>query len=77
MEISPPTDDHHRPSLRPARREDRTAAMPALMRVHPAVFARLRELRETEIVNGYPLMFLGMELEADDGLPLDCLEFAD
>jgi hypothetical protein len=51
--------------------------MPALMRVHPAVFARVRELRETEIVNGYPLMFLGMELEADGGLALEGFEFAD
>ncbi len=51
--------------------------MPALMRVHPAVFARIRELRETEIVNGYPLMFLGMELEADGALPLEGFAFAD
>ena len=51
--------------------------MPALMRVHPAVFARIRELRETEIANDYPLMFLGMELEADGGLPLEGFEFAD
>ncbi len=51
--------------------------MPALMRVHPAVFARVRELRETEIVDGYPLMFLGMELEADGGLALEGFEFAD
>ena len=51
--------------------------MPALMRVHPDVFARIRELRETEIVNGYPLMFLGMELEADGALALEGFEFAD
>ena len=51
--------------------------MPALMRVHPAVFARIRELRETEIANDYPLMFLGMELEADSGLPPEGFEFAD
>jgi hypothetical protein len=51
--------------------------MPALMRVHPAVFARIRELRETEILNGYPLMFLGMELEPDGALPLEGFEFAD
>ena len=51
--------------------------MPALMRVHPAVFARIRELRETEIANDYPLMFLGMELEADGALPLEGFEFAD
>ena len=51
--------------------------MPALMRVHPAVFARIRELCETEIANDYPLMFLGMELEADGGLPLEGFAFAD
>ena len=51
--------------------------MPARMRVHPDVFARIRGLRETEMINGYPLMFLGMELEADGGLPLEGFEFAD
>jgi hypothetical protein len=50
--------------------------MPALMRVHPVVFARIWELRQTEIANDYPLMFLGMELEADGGVPLEGFEFA-
>jgi hypothetical protein len=39
--------------------------MPALMRVHPRVFHQIREIRAREIADGYPLMFLGMELEED------------
>jgi hypothetical protein len=51
--------------------------MPALMRVHPAVFERIRELRAREIADNYPLMFLGMELAADSDLPLEGFAFAD
>ena len=51
--------------------------MPAVMRVHPAVFERIRELRAREIADNYPLMFLGMELVADSDLPLEGFAFAD
>jgi hypothetical protein len=51
--------------------------MPAFMRVHPAVFERIQELRAREIADNYPLMFLGMELAADSGLPLEGFAFAD
>ena len=36
--------------------------MPAIMRVHPSVFGHIRDIRAREVADGYPLMFLGMEL---------------
>ena len=51
--------------------------MPAVMRVHPAVFGHIREIRAHEIANGYPLMFLGMELTADASLPLEGFALVD
>jgi hypothetical protein len=51
--------------------------MPAVMRVHPSAFARIREIRAREITDGYPLMFLGMELTSDASLPTDGFAFVD
>ena len=51
--------------------------LPALMRVHPLVFDRIRDIRVREITDGYPLMFLGMELAADDSLPPEGFAFVD
>jgi hypothetical protein len=50
---------------------------PRLMRVHPEVFACVRDLRAREIADGYPLMFLGLELAPDATLPRDGFAFAD
>jgi len=50
---------------------------PATMRVHPDVFACIRAMREREIAEGYPLMFLGMELAPDASLALEDFAFAD
>jgi hypothetical protein len=35
--------------------------MPAIMRVHPTVFGRIRDIRAREVADGYPLMFLGID----------------
>lgn len=51
--------------------------LPSLMRVHPDVFACIRDMRERELTDGYPLIFLGMELAAGESLPLDGFEFVD
>lgn len=51
--------------------------LPSTMRVHPDVFACIRELRSREMADGYPLMFLGMELAPDAGLALDGFAFVD
>jgi hypothetical protein len=51
--------------------------LPAVMRVHPAVFELIRDLRAREIADDYPLLFLGMELAADGDLSLEGFEFAD
>jgi hypothetical protein len=51
--------------------------MPAVMRVHPSVFRRIRDIRAREIADGYPLMFLGMELAPDARLPLEGFAFVD
>jgi hypothetical protein len=45
--------------------------LPAAMRVHPDVFDCVRELRAREMIDGYPLMFLGMELAPDATLGPD------
>jgi len=47
------------------------------MRVHPEVFACIRKLRERELANGLPLIFLGLELMPDATLPRDGFAFAD
>jgi hypothetical protein len=51
--------------------------LPATMRVHPDVFACIRELRAREMADGYPLMFLGMELAPDPGLAPEGFAFVD
>lgn len=51
--------------------------MPATMRVHPSVFGYIRNIRAREVADGYPLMFLGMELAPDARLPLDGFAFVD
>jgi hypothetical protein len=51
--------------------------MPAIMRVHPTVFGRIRDIRAREVADGYPLMFLGMELAPDARLPLEGFAFVD
>ncbi len=51
--------------------------LPAIMRVNPKVFATVRSIRAREIADGYPLMFLGMELQSDAGLPLEGFTFVD
>jgi hypothetical protein len=49
---------------------------PRVMRVHPDVYAIVRELRARELADGYPLMFLGLELAPDALLPRDGFAFA-
>jgi hypothetical protein len=51
--------------------------LPSAMRVHPDVFACVREIRAREIADGYPLMFLGMELAPDANLALEEFAFVD
>ena len=51
--------------------------MPAIMRVHPTVFGRIRDIRAREVADGYPLMFLGTELAPDARLPLEGFAFVD
>jgi len=51
--------------------------MPAIMRVHPSVFGHIRDIRAREVADGYPLMFLGMELAPDARLPLEGFAFVD
>lgn len=51
--------------------------LPSAMRVHPDVFASIRSMRAREIADGYPLMFLGMELAPDAGLALEDFAFVD
>jgi hypothetical protein len=59
-------------SGRPERRP-----LPRLMRVHPQVFASVTEIRAREIADGYPLIFLGMELVAEGSLPLEGFDFVE
>jgi len=51
--------------------------MPAIMRVHPSVFGHIRDIRAREVADGYPLMFLGMELAPDARPPLEGFAFVD
>ena len=51
--------DHICPPLRERIAQSR---MPREMRVHRSVFECIRSIRAREVANGYPLMFLGMEL---------------
>jgi hypothetical protein len=51
--------------------------MPSKMRVNPAVFDSIQALRTREIADGYPLLFLGMELVASEAVPADDFEFVD
>jgi hypothetical protein len=51
--------------------------MPAIMRVHPTVFGYIRDIRAREVADGYPLMFLGMELAPDTRLTLEGFAFVD
>jgi hypothetical protein len=51
--------------------------MPAIMRVHPSVFGHIRDIRAREMADGYPLMFLGIELAPDARLPLEGFAFVD
>jgi hypothetical protein len=52
-------------------------SMPSAMRVHPTAFGYIRDIRAREIADGYPLMFLGMELLPDARLPLEGFAFVD
>jgi len=47
------------------------------MGVHPTVFECIKAIRSREIADGYPLMFLGMELVESENLPVDGFEFLD
>lgn len=51
--------------------------MPSRMLLHPATFACIEALREREVVDGYPLMFLGIELCASTTVALEGFEFED
>jgi hypothetical protein len=51
--------------------------MPSKMRVNPAVFDSIKALRWREIADGYPLLFLGLELVASEAVPVDGFEFVD
>ena len=66
--------DHVCPPLRERMAQSR---MPRAMRVHSSVFECIRAIRSREIADGYPLMFLGMELTASDALPHDGFELVD
>lgn len=61
----------------PLRERIAQSRMPREMLVHRSVFDCIRSIRAREIANGYPLMFLGMELKASDGLPADGFELID
>ena len=47
------------------------------MRVHPSVYGRIGAIRVREIEDGYPLMFLGMELVACEKVAIEGFEFVD
>lgn len=49
--------------------------LPETMFVHPAVHDAVARLRQRELDDGFPLMFLGMRLEPDASLPLDGFRF--
>jgi hypothetical protein len=51
--------------------------IPSRMRVHPTVFECIKAIRSREIADGYPLMFLGMELVESENLPIEGFEFLD
>jgi hypothetical protein len=53
------------------------SSMPGRMRVHRSVFECVEAIRAREITDGYPLMFLGMELVASENVPVDGFEFVD
>jgi hypothetical protein len=55
----------------------RQSRMPREMRVNPMVFDCVSSIRAREIVDGYPLMFLGMELVASEAIPVDGFELVD
>ena len=74
MPLLTPIIDHACGPLADRLENDR---MPRGMRVHPEVFACIRELRERELADGLPLIFLGLELTADATLPRDGFAFAD
>jgi hypothetical protein len=61
----------------PLRERIAQSRMPREMRVHQSVFDCIRSIRAREIANGYPLMFLGMELSVSDKLPADGFELID
>jgi hypothetical protein len=64
-------------ACRPLAEALETGRMPGTMRVHPQVFGYIRDIRAREIADGYPLIFLGMELQEDASLPLEGFSFAD
>ncbi|MFN3145611.1 MAG: hypothetical protein ACE368_10265 [Paracoccaceae bacterium] len=51
-----------------ATQAERRGQLPARIFVNPAVYDRIAEIRRDEIANGYPLLLLGMYLEADASL---------
>jgi hypothetical protein len=55
----------------------RHSRMPREMRVNPRVFDSISSIRAGEMADGYPLMFLGMELSASEAIPVDGFELID
>jgi hypothetical protein len=61
----------------PLRERIWQSRMPRELRVHSSVFEAIRAIRVREITDGYPLMFLGMELSASEALPPGGFELVD
>jgi hypothetical protein len=61
----------------PLRERIWQSRMPRELRVHSSVFDCVRAIRAREVIDGYPLMVLGMELTASDALARDGFELID
>lgn len=61
----------------PLRERICQSRMPRELRVHSSVFDAIRAIRAQEMIDGYPLMFLGMELSASDALAPEGFELID
>jgi hypothetical protein len=47
------------------------------MLVHPEAFDAIAAIRRQEVVDGLPLMLLGLELAATETVPIDGFKFED
>jgi hypothetical protein len=58
-------------------RLERKEALPRRMLVHPEAFDAIAAIRRQEVVDGLPLMLLGLELAAKETVPIDGFKFED